>query len=114
MEAPLATGFGLSIFVTVTSAKSGGGGAFTAMVTLLELVEPWLTTTGTALPPGAFAGIVTLIWYSPTEPGASPANVTVAGTPPTVAVGSGDTEEFPPAASPVAGRLLTAPNPVAK
>ena len=51
------------------------------MTALLGLAPPE-TTTATALPVGAPAGTVKLIWLRPTQQPDCPANTTVAGTPP--------------------------------
>src|SRR6185369_5791003 len=43
---------------------------------------PISIVTGTSSPPATPCGIVTLIWYSPANPGATPENATVASMPP--------------------------------
>ena len=58
------------------------------MVTVFEVEPPIEITTGTALPSADASGTTTLTWYSPTYPGARPANNTEADAPPTVTVGS--------------------------
>ena len=52
------------------------------MVTVLLVFPPMLTVSGTAAPVWAVAAIFALIWYRPTEPGASPEKETSAGAPP--------------------------------
>jgi hypothetical protein len=91
-------------------------GHFTAIVTVLLGTPFWVSTSGTALPAATPAGTRAFTWCSPTNPGASPANSTVASTPPIVTFtgvvtsASGGTAG---AACPVATAGLVAPKPVA-
>jgi hypothetical protein len=48
----------------------------------LLLPSPIRISTGTLLFAGISTGILALIWYTPTKPGASPENNTSAETPP--------------------------------
>src|SRR4051794_6762919 len=84
----------------------------TGMLDDFEFTAPTLTTTG-CTPVGALAGTRTLIWYSPTYPGARPANRTSAGWPPICTVGLVLTGErvVVDAGSPLAGWLFTGPSP---
>lgn len=81
------------------------------------MFEVWpaiCSETGTDPPAGALPGTCTFTWYKPTKPGAIPAKVTVAGTPPIVTVGAlsvGD-NVVSEAAEPAAGAFWTAPSPV--
>jgi hypothetical protein len=86
----------------------------TAIVTVLEVTPPTEITTGIADPVATPAGTCTLTWYSPTAPGASPANSTGASIPPIVTVGVVVVDEIIvlEAGVPLGGGLVTAPSPV--
>src|ERR1035437_4600276 len=84
-----------------------------------------VSTAGMALPTGALDGTCTFTWYSATKPGARPANVTGAFTPPIVTVAvatvlnSGEGGASCPSAGTSAGTVdppgpTTVPNPVAE
>ena len=85
-------------------------------MTVLLATPFWVSTSATALPAVTPAGTRAFTWYSPTKPGAKPANSTAASTPPIVTYtgvvtsASGGTAG---AACPVATAGLVAPNPVA-
>src|SRR5687767_14084666 len=83
------------------------------MVTVLLFLPLMLTTTGMLLPMVAACGTVTLIWLSPTKPGAVPEKFTVAGIPSMVTV-AGTAVVLPAEGEPVSRGGEVAPRPVRK
>ena len=83
-----------------------------ATVTVLDVAPPSEAVTGTASPDAAPSGTCALIWNKPTAPGASPENVTFAGTPPMLTTGVRVMEGIV-SVLPLKGMRLTRPIPVA-
>ena len=85
-------------------------------MTILDVVPPIDSDTGTALPFIDAVGTKAFTWYRPTAVGERPEKLTVAETPPTVSVvvvvvtARGLTG----AAAPLAGWFVTGPRPVQK
>lgn len=76
--------------------------------------EPGAATVKLASPPcGSVAGIATVTWYSPTNPGDNPEKTTVAGVPPRVTWGVTAVEiaGVAGAAAPKLKSVFTAPRP---
>src|ERR1022692_455838 len=57
------------------------------VVSTARVTPPASISTGAALAAGSVEGMVTLIWYTPTNCGDNPAKVTGAETPPSVTAG---------------------------
>src|SRR5262245_21179314 len=84
---PLKFGAPFCTFTNGLNCSGGGTGATPIAIVPGLLVTPFcVSTSGTEGPAVMPGGIRTLTWYSPTNPGASPANVTGAAMPPIVAV----------------------------